>query len=232
MTTSRGRGEDQTPARRPAARPSARKGTGRPSLLTDEVANKVLAAARAHQRIEVAAEIAGVGRETLYGWLRQGARARDHLARGERPSALTPLERRCAEFTDDLMRALAFAEGTAVNSVVRAGSQPSVETKRTTRCVGLNDEGVPIYAEEVTTTERPPDWRAHTWWLERRVTAYHLRQSVELTGADGGPIEIDFAARLEGVVQKIRAYQASIAVESQETTATRSSERSTDGEHR
>lgn len=195
----------------------ARAGVGgRPSLLTDDVQQRILMAVRNHQRIEVAAELAGVSRSILYGWLSTGARAQIHLAGGGKRSELTALERRCADLSEAIGRAMAIAEGTAINGIIRAGTQPGVETKRTKRCVGLDDGGQPVYAEETTTTERPPDHRALTWWAERRVPAYHLKQSLELTGADGGPLEIEFAVRLAGIEEKIRKHQAAIAAESRE----------------
>ncbi len=184
---------------------------GRPALLTDEVIDRILAAVKGHQRLEVAAEMGGVGRATLYGWLRAGARAKDHLANGGDPAALTVLERRCADLTASIENAMGLAEATAVHHIVRAGLRPSVETRRTTRCLGLVD-GQPVYVDEVTTTERAPDPRALQWWLERRVPGYGQR--TELTGANGGPVAIEFAARIEAVHAKIAAHQAAIAAQS------------------
>lgn len=193
--------------------------TGRPTKLTDDVQERILAAARGHQRVEVAAELAGISRETFYNWLRLAAKAKEHLARGGKMTELTALDRRCMDFSEALRQALAQAEGLAVRNVINAGSRASVETKRTRRHVGLDENNQPIYAEEVTTTERPPDWRAEAWWLEHGPTVsgqYAGRQRVELTGAEGGPLAIEFATRMEALKRRIEGGSAAIAAESRE----------------
>lgn len=193
--------------------------TGRPTKLTDEIQEKILAAARGHQRVEVAAELAGITRQTFYNWLRIAARANAHLAKGGSKSDLTSNECRYVEFSEALTQALAAAEGKAVHHVLAAGSRPSVETKRMKRYVGLDANGLPIYAEETTITERPPDWRADAWWLENGPTLrgqYGSKRRVELTGPGGGPLELEFIASLEALEAKIRGAQGTIAVECQE----------------
>lgn len=188
---------------------------GRPAKLTAEVEERILAAIRTHQRIEVAAGLVGVGRSTLYGWLGVGARAKERLGKGAERSDLTAHESRCADFVDAVSEAMAMAEATAVHAVRVAGTRPSVETKTTRRCVGMED-GEPVFAIETTTTERPPDARAAQWWLERRVPAYRSRTGLEVTGAEGRPIEVEFAARMAALDARIKRGSAAIAADSRE----------------
>lgn len=189
----------QTPDRRPR---------GRPTRLTPEVEAAIFAAVRSHQRVEVAWELAGIKKETFYGWLRAAARARLHVERGGKLSDLSTLTRRCLDFSDSLTREMAMAEAFAVRDVVHAGSQPYVETRRTTRCAGLDKDSRPIMVEEVTRTERPPDWRARMAWLQARVPAYNPKQRHEHSGPDGGPVPIAIAVRLEGLAAAIAEHQA------------------------
>lgn len=46
---------------------------GRPSLLTPEVHEKIVAVVKGGSLLETAAAVAGVGRRTVYDWLEQGA---------------------------------------------------------------------------------------------------------------------------------------------------------------
>ena len=132
---------------------------GRPAKLTTEVQERILGAIRTHQRVEVAAGLAGVGRSTLYGWLSVGAKAKERIGKGTKRAELTAHESQCSDFFEAVWEATAIAEAHAVHTIRVAGTRPSVETKTTRRCVGIED-GEPVFAVETTTTERPPDARA------------------------------------------------------------------------
>lgn len=169
----------------------------------------LLAAISNHQRVDVAIELAGIrSRATFYNWLRVALRASQHLEAGGRRGDLTVHERRCLDFSRALAHAMAQAEGFAVNDVVNAGRRPQVERRTRTRFVGLGENNQPIMVEEVTTVERPPDWRARAWWLEKRVPAFHPRQ--EISGPGGRPIPIEVAARVENLADTIRAHQQGV----------------------
>lgn len=192
----------------------ARRGRGRPDALTPQAETAILAAVANHQRIEVAYELAGVKKSTFYGWLQMAAEARMYLERpGARRGDLTRHQRRCLDFSDTLTHAMASAEGYAVRDVVVAGSRPIVERRQVVRkrerCVGLNSNGNPIMVTETTeddvTVTRPPDWRARAFWLQTRVPAW--RQRHELTGPGGGPLEVEFTARLATLADTIRGFQ-------------------------
>lgn len=199
-----------------APAPTPRRGRGRPSGLTDAVQDGILAAVRSHQRLEVAAQLAGIGRATLYDWLRAGVRATNHVAAGGKLGDLTTLDRRCKDFSDALAREMAAAEAFAVRDIVAAGARPQVETRVVRRCVAVVD-GKPVMVEETTTTTRPPVWQARSWWLEHRVAAYNPKTHHEHSGPDGAPIPVAMAVRLEGLAAAIEEHQAAIQVDSQAT---------------
>lgn len=194
--------------------PTPRRGRGRPPGLTDEVQVAILAAVRSHQRLEVAAQVAGVGRATLYDWLRAGVRAQNHVAAGGPLKDLSALQRRCMDFSDALAREMATAEAFAVRDIVHAGARPQVETRVVRRCVAVVD-GKPVMVEETTTTTRPPVWQARSWWLEHRVAAYNPKTRHEHSGPDGAAIPVAMAVRLEGLAAAVAEHQAAIQAESQ-----------------
>lgn len=187
---------------------------GRPDHLTDDVQEKILAAVRSRQHVEVAYVLAGVSKSAYYQWLGRAARARQDIAAGTRKlSDLGSLDRRCLEFVEALMRAEAQAEGFGVREIVAASSQPVTETEERVeeRVVGVGENGQPVIATVRTTVTRtkPADWRAAAWMLERRHARYRARQ--EITGADGGPIE--FTVRLAALVEVIASHQAGSAID-------------------
>ena len=98
-------------ARKSTAKPLAEKAIqtvkkmGRPTKFTPEVTSKILAAIRAGNYIETAAAWAGVNKDTLYDWLKQGS-AQD--------------TGKFKEFSDAVGEALAHAEITDVNHVGKA----------------------------------------------------------------------------------------------------------------
>lgn len=97
--------------RKSTAKPLAEKAiqtvkkTGRPTKFTPEVTSKILAAIRSGNYIETAAAWAGVNKDTLYDWLKQGA-AQD--------------TGKFKEFSDAVGEALAHAEITDVSHVGKA----------------------------------------------------------------------------------------------------------------
>ena len=60
----------------------------------------------------------------------------------------------------------------------------------------------------VTAIERDPSWQAKAWWLERKHNdRWGRKERHELTGADGGPVAIDWA----GAIQELEADKAAAA---------------------
>jgi len=79
----------------PAFKKVPKRKRGRKTKLTPELTEKICALVRAHNYIETAAAYAGLSKNTLYDWLRRGARQQSGLYR---------------EFSDALTQALAHSE--------------------------------------------------------------------------------------------------------------------------
>jgi hypothetical protein len=71
------------------------KPRGRPSKLTPEIQEQIVKAIKAGNYIETAAAYAGIAKDTLYNWLKEGARSESGALR---------------EFSDAVENALAFGE--------------------------------------------------------------------------------------------------------------------------
>lgn len=84
------------------------KGRGRPTKFTPDVTSKILTAIRAGNYIETAAAWAGVNKQTIYDWLRQGA-AQDKGA--------------FRDFSDSVGEALAHAEVADLQQVAEAAKK-------------------------------------------------------------------------------------------------------------
>ncbi len=84
--------------------PSKRK-PGRPTKLTPEVQQTIVTYLKAGNYVETAAAAAGISKETIYAWLKRGAKAKKGIHR---------------EFSDAIEKALAEGEILAVRSILEA----------------------------------------------------------------------------------------------------------------
>lgn len=71
-------------------------------------------------------------------------------------------------------------------------------------------------ARMVHLLQREDKWQRRAWWLERRFPKrWGQKQSVELSGPDGGPVEVDSKAALESFLdarkEAIEEAQAALA---------------------
>lgn len=152
----------------PATRPSRK--AGRRSKLTPETHEAIVKAVRAGASYEAAAGAAGIDESTLYRWLRE--------AEGEE----APQDKR--QFHHDLMRARAEVEVRVVAASVMKGALGGYELERTTE---FRPDGTKV--EKVKYA--PADPRAGLDFLARRDPArWGRRNPVELSGPDGGPIQV------------------------------------------
>lgn len=145
---------------------------GRPTKLTAEVRDKIIAAVRAGNYFATAADIAGIDRATLYRWQQAGSDA----------DADTELR----DFCNALTRARAEAEARMVGCVLKDAMGGQV-IKRTTR---RYRNGV----TEVEETLTPPNGRVALDYLARSFRdtwSPKAAASLELTGADGGPVQVE-----------------------------------------
>lgn len=162
--------------------------TGRPPKLTPERADQILQAIRAGNYLQTAAQYAGIGTTTLYRW----------LERANNPDEQDP---RYREFRDRLERARAEAEVRVVATVLKGivGGAVVRETRRT----------LPNGTVEEDRQVAPPDARTGLEFLSRAFPAnWARRQALEVTGADGGPIQVERSSSVESLAERLAGLAA------------------------
>lgn len=133
---------------------------GRPTKLTPEVADRIVAAVAAGNYLETAAAFAGISKATLYKWLTRGARASSGTHRA---------------FVDAIEKALAQAEVRDVSTIARAATGYDVERIKET----ITPTGQVL---RETARSREFVWQAAAWRLERKHPDRWGRR-VEVSGA-------------------------------------------------
>lgn len=120
-----------------------------------------------------AASLAKVSEKTLQAWIDRGEVIKEKADEGEPPK--TKDEKKLLQFYEAVMEAEAESENRLVSIVIRSAQGRAAKT---------DDKGA------VVSPGVAPDWRAAIWLLERRCSKrWGYKQSLELTGKDGGPIE-------------------------------------------
>lgn len=98
---------------------SAKRERGRPTVLTPEVADTILTLVRAGNYLEVAAAAAGVARDSLFEWLKRGARERRSVQAGKREKPRKS-EQPFVDFSDSLQKARGTSEAADLEVIRRA----------------------------------------------------------------------------------------------------------------
>lgn len=146
---------------------------------------------------EEACAAAGVSKVAAYEWEREGARlAREVLNGRRRAASLTKRERRLVSFVnavDEAQAAWAVDALEQLDRIGRGGQLVEVVTVKTMKAKGTDDEA--DGPEELVETTTRSSWREPNpavimWRLERRFPDKWGRHRIEVTGADGGPIEV------------------------------------------
>lgn len=136
-------------SRRRAKGRSVKRGRGRPAILEDAarcqaVSAAIVQALTAGNYLETAAAYAGVAKQSVYNWLRQGAR--DQMA-GQRTVY--------ADFLDAVKKAEADAEVAGITAIAQAARDRTIDIK--------DKDGKVIETRVV-----PAAWQAEAWRQERR----------------------------------------------------------------
>lgn len=194
---------------------------GRPPLLTPERADKIVTAIRAGATVRSAAHHANISDSSFSSWLERGRRERQRQHTLDDTNTDDPLpdiaerEHRYLDLLARVEAARADAEVEAVGILRRAITGWDEVT--TVRDQTLNRDGE-IVTLTRTSTVRKFSWQAAAWWLERtRPSEFGRYVRTEVTGADGGPIElaaVDLRARAIQLVDDLtdkRAQRAQIA---------------------
>lgn len=152
----------------------ARKG-GRPLKLTPEVQKTIVDAVRSGNYMETAASLAGIDRETLLSWLKQGARAKSG---------------RFKEFSNTVKRAVAEAEARDLAVIDKAADGWDKRTGRIHRKLNAETKAMEVVEEMVEST-REFQWTAAAWRLERKFpNKWGRREYVELSTDPEAPLVI------------------------------------------
>ncbi|MFE0058636.1 hypothetical protein [Streptomyces sp. NPDC059003] len=185
-----------------------RPGAGRPTLLSDEVENRILAASRSGIAVELAAESAGISSSTYRRWM---ARGRAEVAAREEGQNPNRDEDAYVALFEKVRTARAMAAARAMANIRRV-ADGGITTKITTR--KFRDPETGQIVEEITEDRTAPDWRADAWYLERQHRHHYGKDAaiaVEITGLDSvEPAQeerIDLSALAERLNQSLFAVQ-------------------------
>lgn len=181
---------------------------GRPTLLSEEVEGRIIAAARTGIAIELAAEAAGISSATYRRWM---ARGRAEVAAREDGQTPDRDEGPYVELFEKVRTARAMAAARAMANIRRV-ADGGITTKVTTR--KFRDPETGQIVEEVTEDRTAPDWRADAWYLERQHRTHYGKDAalaIEITGLDSGePAQeerVDLGALAERLNQTLFAVQ-------------------------
>jgi hypothetical protein len=169
--------------------------TTRPDGTVVTIADRILASVAAGNYIETAAASAGIHKTSVYEWARVGARVNAALMAGQRRSEFTKHERRCAEFSDALLRAEAEAEAADVTVAAQLAQgglkQRTVKTVKRTKKDTAGQVLESHETAETTETSTLPDGAMIRWRLAKRhPERWGGTDRVEISGPGGGPIEL------------------------------------------
>lgn len=172
--------------------------------LTPELIDALAEATRTGLKGKFVADIAGVTQRTLNRWKQAGTEELDRLENNPEAepnpdlTGVVQLVQRIkadrARFVQEnlLLIRRAATEGRQVKTVTRTDKNGRTVTERTETIGGL--------------------WTAAAWLLERGETAEFGRQirQLEVTGADGGPVQVD-ALTEAALEEKLGAYYQGVA---------------------
>lgn len=175
----------------------------RPSKLTDKLIDQIAGNLRTGHYVETTAAMTGLSKQSMYSWLKIGARNHDKPV-----SKLTAHEQRCIRFLDAVEQAQADAED---RDLLRHAALARGGLERRTVIERTNAEGNLV--ERTTKVETlPPDARAIEWRLERRhPEKWGRRSSIEVTGKDGGPLELTTEERADRLAEDAALFLAGAA---------------------
>lgn len=200
------------------------KPVGRRTLLTPRRRTVICRALQLGATYRHAAACAGIGHGTLDGWRKRGEAAitawEEQLNTAEAAGIELegePVDALYIDFVDRVDAAVAQWEKKSIRLIDMAAAPHDAGTTRTktvtVRVEQKTADGAPVLGadgepiiNEVTTTEVVEtkriehDWRAAAWRLSKRMPKdYGERLATEITGADGGPIDVG----LDAIIEKI-----------------------------
>lgn len=171
---------------------------GRPPLLTPEVHKKLIEATKMGSPMSVAASYVGISVRSFERWMERGFNAQD-LEDADQP--VPDEEQPYLDLFKEVSQARSQAAVMHVSLIQRA-AQGGVVTEETTK--KYRDPETGSVVEETTVKRTAPDWRAGAWYLERQHRHHFGKDKdvqLEITGANGGPIEV---VEVDKLAEKVR----------------------------
>lgn len=187
--------------------PRRTKRAGRPPVLLDhDVRTRLLDHVKDGNHVKTACALVGIHPATVYRWVERAEEADELLLAGE---PIDEVQRVYCDFRDALFLARAHAQKTAVKVVQRAMHGGEVVSEEP--LLGLdgqplrNDDGEILYRRAYTA----PDGRLAMTFLARTAPDQWgpSAQQVEVTGANGGPVQVD-VERITSLAERIAAVVA------------------------
>lgn len=174
--------------RKPTKRITKPQG-GRPArLIEPAVRDTLIDAIELGVPVSIACQGVSIAEQSYRNWLRRGLTEHENRASdGYEPN---DAEQPYVEFYEAIQHARVKAATRNVHAIQKAAQGGSITEKATKRY--RDHEGNDVVEEVVKRTA--PDWRAAAWYLERSHRSEFGKDSthhVELTGADGGPVQIE-----------------------------------------
>jgi hypothetical protein len=188
-------------------RRAPRRTNGSRGILTPALADRITNLVAHGNYIATAAQACGVGERTIYDWISKGEEAAQALAKGE---PVAPRAHLYVRFAQGLADARARAETDAVEVVeqVMRGGHLLEEAPIVTPDGRLarDDQGEILYRRKYA----PPDGKLALAYLG---AAFPLRwrpnvQRLEVTGADGAPVQVEATARADDLATRLQEHVA------------------------
>ena len=183
------------------------------------VVDRIVEAIGSNGFLHDAAARAGISVETLRRWRRKGVEAQIEILNGRaRLSEYDTLTRRCIVLATEMERAESESRLALLTAATKLASGGLVERK-TKQTINPKTETVTELVEEEKTLL--PNAQMLQWLLLRRWPEEFAPQRVEVSGPDGGPVQVEVTARdkLILAVQGVRDRSHALDVASTEVSS-------------
>lgn len=154
------------------------KQPGRPPKISPEIISAIITAIKAGNYMETAAAFAGISKDTLYRWLKMGARELQRVIKegGRIKAKLKPYCR----LSQEIEKATSEAEIRDVSMISKAaaGANTITETHE------YYDERGTLVKKLSITKQAGPQWQAAAWRLERKYPGKWGRNSKDFAPQD------------------------------------------------
>lgn len=180
---------------------------GRPSKLTPARHDAIIASIESGNYFDTACSSTGITRQAAYLWLERGQAERTRIdtgitdtQRAENGDPPAHQERRYLDFFDAVERARALAEERHLRNIERLAMGGTLHKET------LDPETGKVIGREY----HLGDWRASAFYLERaRTQRWGRRQTVEVSGPEGGPVGIDVSDG-QRLAEQVRGFFANV----------------------